>query len=90
LRIRVGRADLAASPRGWLHGRGNAGLVKVVEDAGSGVLVGATVAGPRAGELLGQLTLAVHARVPSASLETMIYAFPTFYETVKQALQDLH
>jgi pyruvate/2-oxoglutarate dehydrogenase complex dihydrolipoamide dehydrogenase (E3) component len=90
LRVRVGRADLAASPRGWLHGRGNAGLVKVVEDAGSGVLVGATVAGPRAGELLGQLTLAVHARVPSASLETMIYAFPTFYETVKQALQDLH
>jgi pyruvate/2-oxoglutarate dehydrogenase complex dihydrolipoamide dehydrogenase (E3) component len=90
LRVRVGCADLAASPRGWVHGPGNAGLVKVVEDADSSVLVGATVAGPRAGELLGQLTLAVHARVPTASLDTMIYAFPTFYETVGQALDDLH
>jgi len=90
LRVRAGCADLAASPRGWVHGPGNAGLVKVVEDAESSVLVGATVAGPRAGELLGQLTLAVHARVPTASLDTMIYAFPTFYETVGQALDDLH
>jgi pyruvate/2-oxoglutarate dehydrogenase complex dihydrolipoamide dehydrogenase (E3) component len=90
LRVRVGCADLAASPRGWVHGPGNAGLVKVVEDAESSVLVGATVAGPRAGELLGQLTLAVHARVPTASLDTMIYAFPTFYETVDQAIDDLH
>jgi pyruvate/2-oxoglutarate dehydrogenase complex dihydrolipoamide dehydrogenase (E3) component len=90
LRVRVGCADLAASPRGWVHGPGNAGLVKVVEDAESSVLVGATVAGPRAGELLGQLTLAVHARVPTASLGTMISAFPTFYETVGQALDDLH
>jgi pyruvate/2-oxoglutarate dehydrogenase complex dihydrolipoamide dehydrogenase (E3) component len=90
LRVRVGSADLAASPRGWVHGPGNAGLVKVVEDADSAVLVGATVAGPRAGELLGQLTLAIHARVPTASLDTMIYAFPTFYETVGQAVDALH
>jgi pyruvate/2-oxoglutarate dehydrogenase complex dihydrolipoamide dehydrogenase (E3) component len=89
-RVRVGLADMAQSPRGWVHGPGNSGFVKVVESAEEHVLVGATVAGPKGGELLGQLTLAVHARVPTASLDSMIYAFPTFYETVKQAIDDLH
>jgi hypothetical protein len=28
--------------------------------------------------------------VPTQTLEAMIYAFPTFYETVRQALDDLH
>jgi pyruvate/2-oxoglutarate dehydrogenase complex dihydrolipoamide dehydrogenase (E3) component len=87
--VRVGHADLAESPRGWLHKRGNAGFVKVVEDADRQILVGATVAGPMGGELLGLLTLAVHAKVPTAALESMIYAFPTFHETIKTAVADL-
>ena len=42
-----GRLDrLASSTRGWIHKAGNAGLIKLVEDADRGVLVGATSAGP--------------------------------------------
>jgi pyruvate/2-oxoglutarate dehydrogenase complex dihydrolipoamide dehydrogenase (E3) component len=89
-RVRVGMADLASSPRGWIHGPGKVGFVKVVEDADLQVLIGGTVAGPMGGELLALLTLAVHARVPTASIESMIYAFPTFHESVKQAVADLH
>jgi pyruvate/2-oxoglutarate dehydrogenase complex dihydrolipoamide dehydrogenase (E3) component len=89
-RVRVGTADTASSPRGWIHGPGNAGLVKVVEDADQHVLVGGTVAGPLGGELLALVTLAVHARVPTASIESMIYAFPTFQEAIKRAIADLH
>ncbi len=88
-RVLTGFADLAASPRGWTHKRGNSGFVKVVEDADEQVLVGATVAGPRAGELLAHLTLAIHARVPTGSLSTMMYPFPTFTETIEAALSDL-
>ncbi|MBA2559555.1 MAG: NAD(P)/FAD-dependent oxidoreductase [Propionibacteriales bacterium] len=87
--VRTGAADLSQSPRGWVHSRGNQGFVKVVEDADDQVLVGATVAGPMGGELLAYLTLAIHARVPTATLESMIYAFPTFHETIKSALADL-
>ncbi len=90
LTIRVGFAELAESPRGWVHKTGNEGFVKVVEDADSHLLVGATVAGPMGGELLGLLTLAVHARVPTSLLQTMIFAFPTFYETIEAAVADLH
>lgn len=90
LRVRVGFADLATSSRGWLHKSGNAGFVKVVEDADAGVLVGATTAGPDGGELLAGLTMAVHARVPTSSLLSMIYAFPTFHQAIKAAVEDLH
>ena len=89
LSVRVGRTDLAASSRGYTHGPGGDGLVKVVEDADAGVLVGATVVGPYAGEILSMLTLAVHARIPVTTLRSMIYAYPTFHRAIESALSDL-
>jgi pyruvate/2-oxoglutarate dehydrogenase complex dihydrolipoamide dehydrogenase (E3) component len=90
LAVRVGTAQVPASARGWIHKAGNDGLVKLVEDAERGVLVGALAAGPAGGEVLGLLTLAVHAEVPVTSLRTMIYAYPTFHRAVEAALADLH
>ncbi|MCE0767328.1 hypothetical protein LWC35_31150 [Pseudonocardia kujensis] len=51
LRVLVGCAPAAASARGFVHGPGNAGLVKLVVDAGHGLLVGATAVGPAGGEV---------------------------------------
>jgi pyruvate/2-oxoglutarate dehydrogenase complex dihydrolipoamide dehydrogenase (E3) component len=87
--VRVGQTDLSASSRGYTHGPGNDGLIKVVEDADAGVLVGACVVGPYGGEILSMLTLAVHARIPVATLKSMIYAYPTFHRAVESALADL-
>ncbi|MGH3332447.1 MAG: dihydrolipoyl dehydrogenase family protein [Nocardioidaceae bacterium] len=89
LEIRVGQVDLAGSTRGWIHSAGGEGFVKLVEDTGAGVLVGATTAGPSGGEVLSMLTTAVHARVPTQSLRSMIYAYPTFHRAVESALDDL-
>jgi len=89
LRVRVGAVELAKVSRGWLHGLGTAGLIKVVEDADRGVLVGATSVGPWGGEVLSMLTLAVHAEVPVAKLRTMHYAFPTFHRGVLEAVRAL-
>jgi pyruvate/2-oxoglutarate dehydrogenase complex dihydrolipoamide dehydrogenase (E3) component len=60
-----------------------------VADRDSGLLVGATSVGPTGGEVLGLLTLAVHARVPVARMREMIYAYPTFHRAVEDALRDL-
>ena len=60
-----------------------------MEDAERGVLVGATSAGPWGGEVLGLLTLAVHAEVPDHRLRHMIYAYPTFHRAVEAAVKDL-
>lgn len=89
LRVQVGRADVGASSRGFTHGPGAAGLVKLVADADRGVLVGGTVVGPAGGEVLSMITLAVHAEVPVARLRTMIYAYPTFHRSIESAVDDL-
>ncbi len=89
LDVRVGMADSSASTRGWIHGPGNDGLMKLVADARRGILVGATAVGPRGGEILSMFNLAVHARVPVAELRTMIYAYPTFYRGALDALAAL-
>jgi pyruvate/2-oxoglutarate dehydrogenase complex dihydrolipoamide dehydrogenase (E3) component len=51
--------------------------------------VGATSAGPNGGEVLSLLTLAVHARVPTDDLFSMIFAYPTFHRAIEDALKDL-
>lgn len=90
VQLRVGVAQIPSSARGWIHKVGNEGLIKLVEDTDRGVLVGATSAGPTGGEVLSALTVAVHAQVPTASLRSMIYAYPTFHRAIEDALKDLH
>jgi pyruvate/2-oxoglutarate dehydrogenase complex dihydrolipoamide dehydrogenase (E3) component len=87
--VHVSVVDSAKSSRGWIHGEGNTGLMKLVADADKGILVGATTIGPRGGELLALFNLAVHARVPIAQLRSMIYAYPTFYRGALDALAEL-
>jgi pyruvate/2-oxoglutarate dehydrogenase complex dihydrolipoamide dehydrogenase (E3) component len=87
--VRVGSAPVPESTRGWIHKAGNRGFIKLVEDADRGVLVGATSVGPWGGEVLGLLTLAVHAEVPTAQLRHMIYAYPTFHRAIGDAVKRL-
>lgn len=87
--VRTGSVVLSHVTRGWIHGPGGSGLVKLVADAERGVLLGATSAGPSGGEVLGALAVAVHGQVPINRLEHMIYAYPTFHRGIQDALKDL-
>ena len=87
LNVRVGTTDLAGSTRGWIA-KGE-GFIKLVEDADRGVLVGATSVGPTGGEVLAMLVTAVHAEVPTDTLKSMIFAYPTFHRAVEDALSRL-
>lgn len=89
LNVWTGRAEIPASTRGWIHGPGNAGFIKLVADADRGILVGATSVGPVGGEVLSALVVAVHARVAITALREMIYAYPTFHRAIETALADL-
>ena len=80
--VSVMHEPISASARGWIN-KGE-GLVKLVEQ--DGVLVGATSMGPSGGEVLGLLALAVHARIPVATLKSMIFAYPTFHRAIDSAL----
>jgi len=88
-RVRVGFTELPSSSRGWIHKAGNDGFIKLVEDADRGVLVGATSVGPCGGEVLSALSVAIHGEVPTATLRSMIYAYPTFHRAIEAAVADL-
>jgi pyruvate/2-oxoglutarate dehydrogenase complex dihydrolipoamide dehydrogenase (E3) component len=89
LRVRTGVSQVPSSARGWIHKAGNDGFIKVVEDVGRSVLVGASSVGPYGGEVLSALQVAVRAEVPVATLRDMPYAYPTFYRGIEDALKEL-
>ncbi|GAA4224764.1 NAD(P)/FAD-dependent oxidoreductase [Actinomadura meridiana] len=89
LPVRTGMAPIPESARGWIHKAGNDGFIKLVESTEWGTLVGATSVGPTGGEVLGLLSVAVHAEIPTASLREMIFAYPTFHRAIEAALADL-
>jgi pyruvate/2-oxoglutarate dehydrogenase complex dihydrolipoamide dehydrogenase (E3) component len=89
IEVATGVTQIPSTARGWIHKTGNDGFIKLVADRHRGVLVGATSAGPAGGEVLGLLTLAVHAQTPVEVLASMIYAYPTFHRGVEDALRDL-
>jgi len=89
MQVRTGLTQVPTTARGWIHGPGNDGFIKLVEDADRGVLVGATLVGPRGGEVLSMLSLAVHAEVSTQRLQQMVYAYPTLYRGIEDALRPL-
>ena len=89
IRVRVGSTPVPSTARGWIHKSGNEGTIKLVADADRSVLVGATAMSPAGGEVLGALSVAVHAEVPISTLRSMIYAYPTFHRGIEDALRDL-
>ena len=90
LRVAVATADVERSSRGWIHGPGTTGVVKLVSDVDRDVLVGAAVVAPYGGEVLGMLVTAVHAEVPLPVLRRMHFAYPTFHRAIQVALGKLH
>jgi len=89
IRVQTGIQQIPSNARGWIHGPGNDGFIKVVADAHRGVLVGATSVGPRGGDLMSMLELAVQAEIPVERLRHLIYAYPTFYRGIGEAVRAL-
>jgi len=77
--------QIPATFRGVTYGV-ERGIVKTVVDREKGILLGATVAGPHASDMLGVLNLAVHARLPLETLRTMMFTFPAYSSVIGEAL----
>jgi len=63
----------------------DAGFVKVVTAKGSGKILGATIVGPHAGDLLHEFVLAMKADIGLATIASTIHAYPTFAELARKA-----
>lgn len=81
-RVRVLRADFAANDRARTELKAK-GLLKVMVVRGRPV--GASIAGPQAGELIGFWALAIAAKIRIGTVAGLILPYPTLGETAKRA-----
>jgi pyruvate/2-oxoglutarate dehydrogenase complex dihydrolipoamide dehydrogenase (E3) component len=84
----VATADPATSARGYIHDFHD-GAIKLVADRGRGVLIGATLVTPRAGEIVGELVLAIKQGTPLKTLADVIHPFPAFNRVLGGTLDQL-
>jgi pyruvate/2-oxoglutarate dehydrogenase complex dihydrolipoamide dehydrogenase (E3) component len=88
LDVVVAGVDPADTARGYIHDF-HGGAMKLVGDRKRGVLVGATLVTPRAGEILGELVLAVKVGTPVRELAGVIHPFPAFNRVLGAVLEEL-
>jgi pyruvate/2-oxoglutarate dehydrogenase complex dihydrolipoamide dehydrogenase (E3) component len=84
----VATADPAETARGYIHDFYKRAL-KLVGDRERGVLIGATLVTPRAGEIVGELVLAIKLGTPLKTLADGIHPFPAFNRVFGAGLEEL-
>src|SRR5204863_4379234 len=84
----VACADPAETARGYIHDF-HRGALKLVADRERGVLIGATMVTPRAGEIVGELVLAIKLGTPLKTLADVIHPFHSFNRVLGERLRQI-
>ena len=85
-KVRTTKVPFAVNARGVLQGF-TRGFVKVVSDPATGVVLGGTIVGHRASELIGILALAVQADVRADQLLETLMVHPSMSEAITDAAE---
>lgn len=85
-KVRTTKVPFAANPRSVLQGY-TRGFVKLVSDPATGIVLGGTIVGHRASELIGILALAVQARVTVSTLVETLMVHPSLAESITDAAE---
>ncbi len=85
--VTTGRFPLAANGRALALGTDN-GVALIVANKEDGIVLGTTIVGPRAGDLIGQATLAIEMGATLTDLSEIIYAHPGLSEIVPESVDN--
>jgi dihydrolipoamide dehydrogenase len=85
--ITTGRFPIAANGRALTLNVDN-GVAMLIASADDGVLLGATIVAPRAGDLISQVALAIEMGATLTDLSEILYAHPGLSETVLESAEN--
>lgn len=89
IEVKVGRFPYAASGKALGMGESD-GFVQVVVDPETDKVLGASIVGAHATDLIGELALAMKTGATVADIAGTIHAHPTLPEIVQEAVEDAH
>ncbi|MGD9014710.1 MAG: dihydrolipoyl dehydrogenase [Candidatus Omnitrophota bacterium] len=64
------------------------GFIKIISDKETDLILGASIIGPQATELIGIITLAIQSRLKLPQLASIIFAHPTLSESIHEAARE--
>jgi NAD(P)H dehydrogenase (quinone) len=85
-KVRTTKVPFASNARSVLQ-HFTRGFVKVTSDPATGVVLGGTIVGHRASELIGVIALAVQARVTASTLVETLMVHPSMTEAISDAAE---
>jgi pyruvate/2-oxoglutarate dehydrogenase complex dihydrolipoamide dehydrogenase (E3) component len=87
VRYKTGAVPLSLIGRSNTSGE-DTGLTKIITDK-NGIILGGSVVGPRSGEVINELALAIHLGARARDVASAVHAFPTFSETLMYAARSV-
>jgi dihydrolipoamide dehydrogenase len=88
LSVKLGQFPWSANARALSLGCQD-GMTQIVADATTGIVLGAQIVGPHAGDLIAEIALAINAKMHFGAIADTIHPHPTLGETVGMACEDL-
>ncbi|MDP2044491.1 MAG: dihydrolipoyl dehydrogenase [Candidatus Omnitrophota bacterium] len=85
LAIKVHKFDFLGSPMARIIDEAE-GFIKIISSEQTQEIIGASIIGPKATELIATLTLAVSARLKVSQIRAMIFAHPTLSESLRESI----
>jgi len=85
--VKIGRMTLQGIGKAIATGHGE-GFVKVISHPESGQILGVHIAGPNAGDIIGEAALAMRLEATAADIGSTIHVHPTISEALLEAALD--
>ncbi len=85
LDVKIGKATFRANGKALAMGETD-GMVKVISDATTGLLLGCHICGPHAADLVQEAATVMTASLPATAIADAIHSHPTLGETLRTAL----
>ncbi|MFH1354786.1 MAG: FAD-dependent oxidoreductase, partial [Candidatus Omnitrophota bacterium] len=84
--IKISKFDFMASGMAHIHDETD-GFVKIISNNKTDQILGASIIGPKATELIAVLALAVSTHLKTSQIKDTIFAHPTLSESIEEALK---